>query len=404
MALMAAVEETIADTMRLLGYESDPRRAYAAVALDDLSATLRKPTVRAVELLIHFLLWRLDPRRANTSFGASFPGNDSNAKASKEFRAGAVRWLREIDTVPAALASPAVLVSPTAAKLVPLLWALSLHVLRCVTERECGIKESSATVVVASSPSSLRLLKAQVVARARMFAEARRAAAEEAESMRRAAAIVDARRRELMAMKTKLEREIASNTAGGGRDLVQIERTRQTALADVLRPEWRKLGELAAAAEELLKVDATPAPTTEVLEVTEFKLPERLQATLAASWATGPEEGDDDDTSGPVFVDGRVDIVSLLRLYSEALGIVDNESKKISIESIQRATTEWATVVSTHRRNLESLETGAVASSVDGLDPVTSLSDLEVMQPIECKPGDFFSLTPPIESVLPAVS
>lgn len=194
------MQNAIIDTLLLLGYEKyrkatelSGRAAKGAKAAGDLKQQLfSKPTEPAISSAVHFLLGRLDGRRATSAFRTLFP--PKTPVQARDFRQAAVSWLQELEgagVLPENSASVSVFISPSPAKTTRFLWALSSHVFRVVAEREAGIKDH------ARAQGSAESYMAQAVARTELFTQKRHAAESKEREARKALSLLEKRLSEL---------------------------------------------------------------------------------------------------------------------------------------------------------------------------------------------------------------
>lgn len=207
------MQNAIIDTLLLLGYEKyrmitdlSGRTAKGAKDTGDLKQLFIKPTEPVMSSVVHFLLGRLDSRRATSAFRTLFP--PKTPVQARDFRQAAVSWLQELEgsgVFPENTASVSVFISPSPTKITRFLWALSSHVFRVVAEREAGIKDHGRTQGSAES------FMAQAVARAELFTHKRNGAEIKEREALKALSLLEKRLSELANERDELLRRDKSN-------------------------------------------------------------------------------------------------------------------------------------------------------------------------------------------------
>lgn len=241
----------VATSLRLLGVEDAPagkharahheyRRRVGAVPVTQL---LRRPTSEALCAAVHFCLWRLDARRAQTTFRHCYP---PQAPAhSRELKQLLAAWLQELERdarIPRrGCAAVSVLVSPTPAKALTLLGTLSRHVLAVVAERECGIVESGAAAVLPPAVQHQRL-----VTLAQLFVAERRRFSRFSERISRSLAVLAQEHTVLVQERAALEQELSECDAGDAADLSAVS------IVGLMEPLWTRLEALKETTDRLL--------------------------------------------------------------------------------------------------------------------------------------------------------
>lgn len=203
------MQSAIVDTLLLLGYEKyqstiDTSRRSAG----DLRQLFVKPSESVIFSVVHFLLGRLDSRRANGTFRTLFP--PKTPVQARDFRQAAVTWLQELEgagVLPENAASISVFISPSPAKITRFLWALSSHVFRVVAEREAGVKDPTHTRISTNHNTPSSSYMAQAVARAELFAQRRHAAEVKEQEALKALSVLENRLSELKNKRDMLSRD-----------------------------------------------------------------------------------------------------------------------------------------------------------------------------------------------------
>lgn len=240
----------VATSLRLLGVEDVPagkharahheyRRRVGAVPVAQL---LRRPTSEALCAAVHFCLWRLDARRAQTTFRHCYP---PQAPAhSRELKQLLAAWLQELERdacIPRrGCAAVSVLVSPTPAKALTLLGTLSRHVLAVVAERECGIVESGAAVL----PPAVQ--QQRLVTLAQLFVAERRRFSRFSERISRSLAALAQEHAALVQERAVLEQELSECNASDAADLSAVS------IVGLMEPLWARLEALKETTDRLL--------------------------------------------------------------------------------------------------------------------------------------------------------
>ena len=246
----------VATSLRLLGVEDVPagkhvrahheyRRRVGAVPVTQL---LRRPTSEALCAAVHFCLWRLDARRAQTTFRHCYP---PQAPAhSRELKQLLAAWLQELERdarIPRrGCAVVSVLVSPTPAKALTLLGTLSRHVLAVVAERECGIVENGAVAVLPPAVQQQRL-----VTLAQLFVAERRRFSRFSERISRSLAALAQEHAALVQERAALEQELSECDASDVADLSAVS------IVGLMEPLWARLEALKETTDRLLDAVAT---------------------------------------------------------------------------------------------------------------------------------------------------
>ena len=241
----------VATSLRLLGVEDLPagkharahheyRRRVGAVPVAQL---LRRPTSEALCAAVHFCLWRLDARRAQTTFRHCYPPQaPAHGRELKQLLAA---WLQELERdarIPRrGCAAVSVLVSPTPAKALTLLGTLSRHVLAVVAERECGIVESGAAAVLPPAVQQQRL-----VMLAQLFVAERRRFSQFSERISCSLTALAQEHALLVQERAVLEQELSECDAGDATDLSAVS------IVGLMEPLWARLEALKETTDRLL--------------------------------------------------------------------------------------------------------------------------------------------------------
>lgn len=257
----------VATSLRLLGVEEEPagrharahaeyRRRVGAVPVTQL---LRRPTSEALCAAVHFCLWRLDARRAQTAFRPCFP--PASPAHSRELKQRLSAWLQELERgarLPRSAttgSASAVLASPTPARALALLGALSRHTLTVVAAREGGVVEVPAPNLLPPAVQQQRL-----VALAQLFvAERRRFARVSARASRSLAALADehaALTQERAQLLQELGGDSGAGEGAGDADLSAV------GVVGLMEPLWARLEELKETTDKLAEVEASQVETT----------------------------------------------------------------------------------------------------------------------------------------------
>ena len=212
------MQGAITDTLLLLGYENYQKTAEAASTSSGghlVSKTLSlpqlftKPTESTVAFVVHFLLTRLDARRANSTFRGLYP--PKTPVQARDFRQAAVGWLQSTGAFPDGFVGVSLFVSPTPPKVMRFLWLLSSYVFREVAVRDAGIKDCP-------RPTSLlspNMFMAQAAARAELFVQRRQAAEDKEQEALKALTLLEKRIAELTAERNALVKAVAGVSGSG---------------------------------------------------------------------------------------------------------------------------------------------------------------------------------------------